>query len=218
MAEEAPTPIWLRPAGSPRGRPALRGRRDITLAAVAVGDRGGLADVTMRSVANELGTSAGSLYRHVQRRSELIDLMVDHVAGEYVLDSPSGDWARDLADHVRQALAIHRRHPWLAEVVESPVVGPQGLQVVEHVLAVLAGHPSSDGQKLVAMAVMNALVTAFARQDRGAGRGAEQARYLAEAVSPVTHPRIAALTASSEQASDADLPEIVVAALRGLLS
>lgn len=188
------------------------------LAAVTVGDRGGLDAVTMRSVAAELGTAGGSLYRHVRSRTELIDLMVDHVAGEHVLDPPSGEWAADLAEHVRQSLAIHRRHPWLAEVVETPLVGPNGLRVVEHVLAVLARHPSADGQKLVAMAVMNALVTGFARRENVGARAAEQARFLAQAVSPATHPQLAALSASPEQASDADLPAIVVAALRGVLA
>lgn len=218
MTDSAPDVIWLRPVESPLGRPARHTRQDITCAAVAVGDGGGLSAVTMRSVAVELGTAAGSLYRHVHSRGELIDLMVDHVAGEYAFESPSGHWDADLAVVVAQALAIHRRHPWLAEVTGAPSLGPNGLQFIEHVLAVLAEQPCHDSQKLVAVAVLNALVTSFARHDTDAARSAEQGAYLAQVVTPASHPHLAALSAPPEAATDQDLPAIVVSALRGLLT
>ncbi len=210
--------IWLRPLESPLGRPARHTRVDITLAAVAVGDRGGLDAVTMRSVAAELGTAAGSLYRHVRSRAELVDLMVDHVAAEYAFTPPTGEWTEDLAAVVRQGLAIHRRHPWLVKVTGTPLLGPNGLRFVEHFLAVLDDHPATDGQKLTAMAVLNALVTSFARhQHPDAERAAAQGAYLAQAVTAESHPHLAALAAPSEQATEADLPKVITAALRGLL-
>lgn len=213
-------PIWLRPDGSDSGRPARFTRARITVAAVQVGDQGGLAAVTMRSVAAALGTGAGSLYRHVRSRVELIDLMVDHVAGEYALGSPTGDWALDLAEVVEQGLAIHHRHPWLVDVATAPVPGPNGVRFIEHVLEVLVEHSAPDARKLVAMAVMNALITAFARHDsvgRDAARAIDQARYLSAVVTPQTHPRLAALSAPASASGAEAFPSIVVAAVAGLL-
>ena len=75
--------IWMRPepAGTGQagraGRPALRSRAGITAAAIGVADREGLDAVSMRRVAAELGTGAASLYRYVETRDELLDLMCD---------------------------------------------------------------------------------------------------------------------------------------------
>lgn len=105
--------MWLRPEQSGVGRPARRSRAELTRAAVHVADREGLDAVTMRRVAAELDTGAGSLYRYVENREELLDLMADHVAGEYRFAEPTGDWLADLVDVGLQARDIHRRHPAL---------------------------------------------------------------------------------------------------------
>src|SRR5579859_3023932 len=96
MAEQPGQAIWLRPEHSPVGRPAQRSRAEITAAAIAIADREGLDAVSMRRVAAELGTGAASLYRYVDTRDDLVDLMTDAVGGEYLLPEPSGDWLADL--------------------------------------------------------------------------------------------------------------------------
>lgn len=53
--------VWLRPTTSGIGRPPRHTRAAVTLAAVHLADRDGLAALTVRSVASEVGTSAGSL-------------------------------------------------------------------------------------------------------------------------------------------------------------
>ena len=67
--------VWLRPERTGVGRPPRWTRDEVTRAAVAVADREGIEAVTMRRVGAELGTGAGSLYRYVQSRDELLDLM-----------------------------------------------------------------------------------------------------------------------------------------------
>ncbi|MFC6093664.1 TetR/AcrR family transcriptional regulator [Saccharothrix lopnurensis] len=62
-------------------RPALNLAR-IVGAAVAVADAEGLAGLSMRKVAERLGFTTMSLYRHVPRRDHLVDLMCDAVLGE----------------------------------------------------------------------------------------------------------------------------------------
>jgi hypothetical protein len=50
----------------------------------------------MRRVATEIGTGAASLYRYVEARDDLVDLMTDATASEYELAPPTGDWLGDL--------------------------------------------------------------------------------------------------------------------------
>jgi AcrR family transcriptional regulator len=67
----------------------------------------------MRRVAAELGTGAASLYRYVDTREDLIDLMIDSTGAEYESSPPSGDWLADLLDIGQQARGIVRHHAWL---------------------------------------------------------------------------------------------------------
>ncbi len=219
--EEGVDVIWMRPDHSSVGRPARLTRDALTRAAVRVGDAGGLSAVTMRTVASELGTGGGALYRHVTGRDELLDLMVDHVAGEYRLATPSGDWLADLTDLAVQGAAIHERHRWLCDVGPTPVVGPQGLAVIEHVLAVLEGHPAPDGQKLVAYATMTALTTAYARSRQGEqdpARARGQAAYVARLVAAGRLPHLAALRPEAAVNPAGVFRDMVRRVLRGLLT
>ncbi|GAA4677072.1 TetR/AcrR family transcriptional regulator C-terminal domain-containing protein [Pseudonocardia yuanmonensis] len=212
----APVPIWLRPARSGAGRPASRSRAEITEAAVRLADRDGLAEVSMRRVAAELGTGAGSLYRYVETRDDLLDLMADHVCAEYELAPPSGDWLADLVDVGLQARGIHRRHPWLPELVLTrAVVGPNGADVTEHVLAVLADHPAADGDKMLAWAMLTAVVASAARAEAARVDTERSARYLAHVAAQGRHPHLAALRAGAAEGDP--LPTALRRILSGLL-
>ncbi|GAA1306681.1 TetR/AcrR family transcriptional regulator [Saccharothrix xinjiangensis] len=74
-------------------RPALNLAR-IVGAAVAVADEEGLAGLSMRKVAERLGFTTMSLYRHVPGRDHLVDLMCDAVLGELPGDGVGEGGAR----------------------------------------------------------------------------------------------------------------------------
>ena len=68
--------------------------------------------------------------------------MVDATGAEYVFTAPTGDWLADLLDIGEQARAIMRRHPWLPPLLTTrPVLAPNGLVLLEHVLEALAPTP-----------------------------------------------------------------------------
>ncbi|GAA2376224.1 TetR/AcrR family transcriptional regulator [Dactylosporangium salmoneum] len=98
----------------------------IVAVAVALADTEGLAAVSMRRVAEQLGVTAMSLYTYVPSKAELIDVMVDAVAGEAVQNSYTGPgWRERLAEVARDNWELYRRHPWLLQVASSrPVLGP----------------------------------------------------------------------------------------------
>ena len=177
----------------------------------------------MRRVAAGLGTGAASLYRYVDTREDLLDLMTDSTGAEYVFSAPSGDWLADLVDIGQQARAIMRRHPWLVTlVIARPTLGPNGLTLLEHVLDVLAPHPADGTSKLEAFAMLNAVTAVFVQNELVGGSAAQQrnAAYLQHAATTGDHPRLAQLLAqaSPTAAGPADrYGDILARILAGLL-
>lgn len=221
MGEQEPV-IWLQPEKAPGGRPAERSRTEITAAAVELADREGLDAVSMRRLAATLGTGAASLYRYVATRDDLLDLMIDSTAGEYHLPAPSSDWQADLLEIAHQARRIMRRHPWLPIlVVTRPTLGPNGVDLLEHLLDVLADHPAEPAHKLEAFAVLNALTALFVQNeltasDPGAQR---QSSYLRHVATAGTHPRVSAMLAAAQpgRTSRDRFATVLARALTGVL-
>ncbi|WP_309113136.1 TetR/AcrR family transcriptional regulator C-terminal domain-containing protein [Saccharothrix sp.] len=122
-------------------RPGLSTDR-VVVAAVEVADEEGLAGLSMRKVAERLGFTTMSLYRHVPSRDHLVDLMRDAVLGEPTSDDPDAPWRQRLETAVRQGWELRRRHPWLAEERSTRhVPGPNALAHYEHLLSILASTP-----------------------------------------------------------------------------
>ncbi|MGC5011820.1 TetR/AcrR family transcriptional regulator [Streptosporangium sp. DT93] len=93
----------------PRPRSLTRDR--IAGAALAVIDRDGLAALSMRAVAAELGMSTMALYRYVDDRQELEGLVVELVLGGVDLSPPPGTSWRErvavLVGRVRDHVGAH---------------------------------------------------------------------------------------------------------------
>ena len=91
--------LWRAPAGN-GSRPGPRSSLDvdrIVSSAVRLADSEGLAALSMRRVAAEIGVAAMTLYTHVPGKSELVDLMHDAVLGEVYPAPPAGDWRARVA-------------------------------------------------------------------------------------------------------------------------
>lgn len=114
----------------------------IVAAAVAVADAEGLAAVSMRRVASEIGAATMALYRHVADKEDLVVRMMDAVMETWrpPAELPSGWRARlELAGRVYWDGC--REHPWLASALSitrpQPLAG--ALPYAEFVLATLDG-------------------------------------------------------------------------------
>ncbi|MET8969398.1 TetR/AcrR family transcriptional regulator C-terminal domain-containing protein [Streptomyces hydrogenans] len=87
----------------------------IVHAAVLVADAEGLAAVSMRRVAAELGVATMSLYRHVTDKDDLLVRMMDAAIAERPLPAqPPPGWREPLEVASRQLWGLFRSHPWLA--------------------------------------------------------------------------------------------------------
>ena len=184
-------PIWSRPERGSRGPIPAYSRDDIVAVAVAVADAGGLAAVSMRAVAAALGTGAGSLYRYLSSRDDLLDLMTDRVVGR-LRPYPAGDgpWLDRMLELGRRQLQLFRSHPWLIEVIDRPSgIGPQALAWFDHCLRVLQPVDCGAAAKFEAIAMTTGVAALFGRSEATA-----PAPGFA-AVDATAHPHLAAALA-----------------------
>jgi AcrR family transcriptional regulator len=155
--------LWRTPEDStrrPGPKPALDVDR-IVAAAVTLADADGLAAVSMRRVATELGVGAMTLYGHVPGKGELADLMLDAVLAElYPDDAPTGNWRTRLEAVARANWNLFRRHPWAVHLAtgRSPL-GPSLLRKYELELRAVDGL----GLPEVQMDLLVTLVNGFVR-------------------------------------------------------
>ncbi|MFG1603130.1 TetR/AcrR family transcriptional regulator C-terminal domain-containing protein [Actinoplanes sp. NPDC049265] len=121
-------------------RDAALNRDRIVAVAVAIADREGMAEVSMRRIAGALGVATMSLYRHVPGRDDLIVGMIDEALdGLPATTRRSGDWRAELDRCARALWAVFQRHPWLAPAMSltRPQASPNALRLGEWMMGAL---------------------------------------------------------------------------------
>ncbi|MBQ0986594.1 TetR/AcrR family transcriptional regulator [Streptomyces sp. F63] len=222
--------LWGADERRTRGpKPALSLDRIVT-AAVAVADAEGLAAVSMRRIAGELGVGAMSLYRYVPGKAELLDLMLDKVNGfdrEKAEDPALLGWRGTLEQVARGIWELYGRHPWLVHVDQArPLLGPGALAGLEHALGGLDGLPLEDPERVSLLVVVDGYVTGTARSrvnadlaEQRTGMSDEdfwraQAPILERVMATGAYPKLAAL---SMEAFNTPWEEVFELGLRQLL-
>lgn len=120
----------------PRRVPLSRPR--VVRAALRLVDEKGLAALTMRGLATELGVSPMALYNHVHDKEELVDLLIDLMLEEVDLTPVPGDWCTQLRAVVLSYHHALSAHPQLARAYNGQIaLGPHGLAVIERALTLL---------------------------------------------------------------------------------
>lgn len=118
----------------------------IVAAAIEVLDETGVSGLSMRGVAQQLGTGAASLYAHVSGKEELLELVFDELVGRVPLPEPDpARWREQMhqmAGDLRRILISHRdvALAGLGRVPSSPKV----LEAAEVVVAVMRAGGLSD--------------------------------------------------------------------------
>lgn len=127
---DTPANIWLRPRRPTRERSVNRER--IVDAAVALLDGEGPERLTMRRLAEHLGTGSTTLYWHVETKDDVLDLAYDEIVGEIPLpDEPASEWRDDALAFAIAWRATMLRHPWSATLLGRPLLGPNVLDRLE---------------------------------------------------------------------------------------
>jgi len=123
---------------APRRNTALD-REQIVRTAIRIADEEGLDAVTMRRVAERLGTGAMSLYRHVPDKDALVTMMIETVLGDALSDQPppSAGWRESLRALAESTWRISRQHRWYPEAsIAYPPLTPNGVTGLEYALSI----------------------------------------------------------------------------------
>jgi AcrR family transcriptional regulator len=126
--------------GRPRRGDVELSRDRIVASAIAIADTEGLAQVSMRRIATDLGVATMSLYRHVPGKDDLLIYMMEAVLGEERLPrQPPEGWRARLELSSRLQWKGFRRHPWLAPAlsITRPQIVVNGMRHTEWALAAL---------------------------------------------------------------------------------
>jgi AcrR family transcriptional regulator len=138
-------------------------------AALAVLDERGVTGLTVRAVAERLGTGAMTLYTYMDTHSDLSALAVDgtlrHVA---IPRAPHPDWRDDVRAICHAVWRVVRVHPHaIPLILARRSRSPHFLDIAEALLAALARSGRSGHDLLIAFRAVTTLATAFAQTEIG---------------------------------------------------
>jgi DNA-binding transcriptional regulator YhcF (GntR family) len=137
----------------------------IVAAAIALADRDGLADLSMRRLAGELGVATMSLYRHVPSRDDLLLAMIDATLGSVELPPrPPRGWRTALELIARGEWALFQRHPWLGPSMSltRPQMAPNAMGLTEWVLTAFDGTPLVFAERMYVQVLLFSFVRGLA--------------------------------------------------------
>ncbi|MFE5897031.1 TetR/AcrR family transcriptional regulator [Streptomyces sp. NPDC056488] len=141
-----------------RPRKPLLSRDRIVETAGALVDAEGLAALSTRRLAAELGVSGPSLYNHFRTKDEILDAVADAVSAKIDLsmfaeDDPR-DWRTALQDWAVSYRAALADHPHIVPVLaRGPGRRPAGLRVADAVFGAMvrAGWPPAQATHIGAL-------------------------------------------------------------------
>jgi AcrR family transcriptional regulator len=195
--------LWSDRPRPGRGRPSGLTRERIVAEAVAIADTEGLHRVSMKHLAERLGSGVMSLYRHVPGKDELVVLMYDSLMADPV-DLPAAESWRDVLLHWgRAVMGMFRAHPWAVTVgTGHRTMGPGEAGWVDEVLGRLTavGLPADLG--LMAVLTVDCFALGAVRPEiGGADSSAQFFQFLAD---PGIRDRFPHLARVAPAAADSD--------------
>ena len=187
------------PARDTAARPRLS-RERVLQGAVAVADKGGIAALTIRSLAAELGVKPMSVYHHVANKEEILDGLVDLVFAEIELPTIGGEWHEEMRRRAASAREAMRRHPWAIGLVETRTSpGHATLRHHDAVIGTLREGGFSVEMTAHAFALIDAYVYGFALSEatlpfNGPDTVPEVAEQMMEYFTPDEYPHLLGFT------------------------
>ncbi|MFQ6398088.1 TetR/AcrR family transcriptional regulator [Nocardia sp. KC 131] len=173
-------------------------------AAIEVADAEGSAALSMSRVAKHLGFTTMSLYRYVDSKDTLIDLVSDRVIGPPPELPFDGNWRTGIEAWAWAVCHAVGRHPWWLELpIAAPPMGPNNMAWLEIGLSTFAGTSIPESVKLQLVLNVSLYVIGRMRVAKEVAAGATDDDYPAMLSRVLDPQRYPALTrAFSEQAFD----------------
>ncbi|RVD64864.1 TetR/AcrR family transcriptional regulator, partial [Mesorhizobium sp. M4A.F.Ca.ET.029.04.2.1] len=121
-------------------------RQRIVATAVELLDAQGIDGLTMRRLADHLGSGVMSLYWHVDSKEDVFDLALDAVL-EYrgsPQEPQSEDWRGEIVHILEDWRASMLSHSWSASLLPRRALGPNSLSRLELLGKALSGDGVAD--------------------------------------------------------------------------
>ncbi|WP_409462293.1 TetR/AcrR family transcriptional regulator [Amycolatopsis sp. GA6-003] len=115
-------------------------REKVLDAALAFVDQHGVAALSMRKLAAELGVEAMSLYNHVRNKGDLLDGLVARIFEAVPVPDPATPWDVRIRGLVEGLYAQFRRHPAVLRTLVAEEANPRSpgaLKVIDSMLGAL---------------------------------------------------------------------------------
>ena len=150
-SETLPEPPWRTPARGGAGSRIPLTREAIVDAALDVLDREGIEGLSMRNVAERLGTGAASLYWHVRNKEELLQLVFERATQEVPLPEPDpARWQEQLKELGREMRRVLKRHRDVARLSLGRIpAGPDIARLTEWLFLLL--RPAGIPDRVIAL-------------------------------------------------------------------
>ncbi|WP_067705016.1 TetR/AcrR family transcriptional regulator [Nocardia jejuensis] len=199
--------MWELEAAGSRGPKRGLSLAQILDAAIAVADAEGYAGLSMSRLAKELGFTTMSLYRYVDSKDTLVELLSDRAIGP-APELPAGTgWRAALEAWAWAEFHAIRRHDWWLDIpMTSPPLGPNNMAWLECGLSAFAAAPIPEPRRLQMVTNLSFYVIGRARFLRDTIRSAGQDEDFTAILSGVLDPeRFPAITSAlAHQAFDDD--------------
>jgi len=178
--------LWGRRGRGQRGPKPGLSVDAIVAAAIRIADAEGLEAVSMAHVADQLGFTTMSLYRHVTSKEELLQLMWNASAqGTEELVITGEDWRARLRMWAMVQREMIDRHPWITQMpMAAPPMAPNSLTFVERGLEAMDDTALTDADKLRVIGLISSYTLSEARMAHDAARAARQAQAATAAGEP----------------------------------
>jgi AcrR family transcriptional regulator len=165
------------PDAGPSARRASWGtisRDDIIRAAVKAVSAGGYEQMTIRSLAAELGVAPMSLYRHIRDKDDVLDEVTDRLLAEaWPPSAAEYDWRAWVIEAAANLRAFLVSQPAALHVyLRHPVVSPAAAQRMDAMMAVLRRTGASEATARRAYGALHTYTIGFAALEASRARSA----------------------------------------------
>ena len=192
------TSVSLQPVQEGSNEPSLS-RERIVATAVELLDAEGIDGLTMRLLADRLGSGVMSLYWHVDNKEDVFDLALDSVL-EYRGPPQTGEsqnWRGDVVHMLEDWRVSMLRHPWSASLLPRRALGPNILSRLELLSNTLSRAGVADADLNVAIwslwnYVMGATITraSFNLSDDDRAAAQQRLEHLADRYPTIERSRL----------------------------
>jgi AcrR family transcriptional regulator len=139
-------------------------RERVLSAAIALADESGIESLSMRKLAERLGVEAMSLYNHIANKNDLLEGIVEAVAGEIVTPADDVDWKKAIHEVAISAHESLLRHPWASGLWMGTSPGPARMRYGDSLLAAFRGAGFSKDLTYHAYHIVESYVLGFTTQ------------------------------------------------------